>query len=484
MTARITALLLALTTTLAVVVTPAAQAEEMDVPKAAKSSPSQAAETDVQSLLDQVILGNQEATEQAAAMLRARGPRAMDTLFAYRADLADRIARTRCRFFNPDPSELVLLDKLIDRVAGQRYASVSRLYWYTDLDEARAAAAESGKPILSLRMLGRLTDEYSCANSRFFRTTVYANAAVAERLRENFVLHWRSVRPVPRVTIDFGDGRTLERTVTGNSCHYVLATDGQPLDALPGLHGPQAFLDWLDAAETYHDAFGSLTPELRAERLVKLHSLRAQNSNDSWTRDVAFTTPKPAVDQQEAPARGALARGNTRIAVEPAPAAEATKLTVSKGRVEVPVLRLVGEQSPFPAPESADDDVWRRVAAMPTHAVELDEASIALIAREQAGIATPEGYVAAGLEHDDSLATTVRALEESIALDTVRNEYTMHIVVHGWFAAGEVTPDVEELNERVYSALFLTPSSDPWLGLSPADTYTALERGGKTDPAR
>ncbi len=58
------------------------------------------------------------------------------------------------------------------------------------------------------------------------------------------MLHWQSVRPVPRVTIDFGDGRKLERTLTGNSAHYVLASDGTPLDVLPGLYSPLAFQQW------------------------------------------------------------------------------------------------------------------------------------------------------------------------------------------------------------------------------------------------
>src|SRR4029453_17267832 len=111
----------------------------------------------------------------------------------------------------------------------------------TDLEQAKAEAARRGRPILSLRMLGKLTDEYSCANSRFFRTALYSNKEVSEFLRTNFVLHWQSVRPVPRVTIDFGDGRKLERTITGNSAHIVLAADGTPLDVLPGLYSPLAF---------------------------------------------------------------------------------------------------------------------------------------------------------------------------------------------------------------------------------------------------
>lgn len=53
-------------------------------------------------------------------------------------------------------------------------------------------------------------------------------------LRQSFVLHWESVRPVPKVTIDFGDGRRIERTLTGNSVHVVLDSYGHPVDALPG----------------------------------------------------------------------------------------------------------------------------------------------------------------------------------------------------------------------------------------------------------
>ena len=35
--------------------------------------------------------------------------------------------------------------------------------------------------------------------------------------------------------IDFGDGRKMERTLTGNSIHYVLDSEGRLIDALPGV---------------------------------------------------------------------------------------------------------------------------------------------------------------------------------------------------------------------------------------------------------
>src|SRR5690606_29242284 len=104
----------------------------------------------------------------------------------------------------------------IGTVAAQRDADVSKLYWFTSLEQAQAEAKKRGVPILSLRLLGRLDEELSCANSRFFRTALYANAKVSKELRERFVLHWSTERPAPLVTIDFGDGRKVQRTITGN----------------------------------------------------------------------------------------------------------------------------------------------------------------------------------------------------------------------------------------------------------------------------
>jgi hypothetical protein len=37
---------------------------------------------------------------------------------------------------------------------------------------------------------------------------------------------------------------------------------------------------------------------------------------------------------------------------------------------------------------------------------------------------------------------------------------------------------MEELNRRVYAELFLTPESDPWLGLRVDGVYSAIEGDG------
>ncbi len=196
---------------------------------------------DLAALATDAISASDETSRAAIEALREAGPEGLNALLAV----------------SPGESDLARWRTAVDTVAAQRDATSSRLYWYTDLDEAQAAARSSGKPILSLYMLGKLTDEYSCANSRFFRTVLYANQEVSGRLRERFVLHWSTVRSAPQVTIDFGDGRKLKRTITGNSIHYVLDRRGRVVNALPGLYGPKAFLRALDAAEVAAQVRGS-----------------------------------------------------------------------------------------------------------------------------------------------------------------------------------------------------------------------------------
>jgi hypothetical protein len=123
------------------------------------------------------------------------------------------------------------------------------LYWYTDLEQAEAAAKTSGKPILPLGLLRRLDTELSCAKSRSFRIALYPNSEIIQGLRENFISHLQTVQPVTKVTIDFGDGRKLERTIIGNSIHHILDSSGHPIDPIPGLYGLKAFPKQLKQAE-------------------------------------------------------------------------------------------------------------------------------------------------------------------------------------------------------------------------------------------
>lgn len=416
--------------------------------------------------------------------LRAGGQASLDTLFQLR-DAVAREAETASRRQQKGDlparhaARLERIEKLIDEVGGQRYCTASRLFWHTDLGAAKREALRSGKPILSLRMMGQLTDEFSCANSRFFRATLYSNAELADYLRSHFVLHWKSVRPVPKVTIDFGDGRKLERTLTGNSIHYVLTSDGQTVDALPGLYGAKKFRALLETAEQLALEVGEVSGvEARMQLLAEHHQAQADRIAREWLADIASVQPDSLLLQTAGAGDDKARQGaepTEAPADQPPDAKRAARRATSKMRVEMPILTAIDATR---LEAATDDRLWEAIAALHAEEARLDDGSLALI-RSQNPTAAQAGALARTKRVvEDPVLKMVRNLESSIALDGVRNEYLLHRRIHEWFAGAAPTADVESLNERVYAELFLTPSSDPWIGLAPPDTYTALENNG------
>jgi len=446
---------------------------------------------------------NASADPEIVARLRARGPEALVELFARRDALVEQFSQgpvvpADSPEYQRHQEQLAELDALIDAVGGARYCSASRLYWYTDLEDAKRASAESGKPILSLHMMGKLTDEYSCANSRFFRTTLYSNAEISNYLREHFIMHWHSVRPVPKVTIDFGEGRKLERTLTGNSIHYVLASDGRPIDALPGLYSPAKFLEWLTLSENVARTYmGVASVEYREPYLRDYHAGQADAIRRAWADDLAQVSPEFAASRSRR-IEDVLTQGSTNTGTPnggasgaelqaaapkfPPRALVAAFLARGKGDVEVPILNAIVMTSEQLETATTDEEMWRKIAALHTGEVRLDEASLEVISRENPVAERAMELAVTKMVVETPLLRMVRQLRSSISLDTVRNEYQLHRRIHEWFAQGEAPADVTALNERVYAELFLTPSSDPWLGLLTPDVYTGLEGAGVITP--
>jgi hypothetical protein len=379
------------------------------------------------------------ATSQAATATRS--PERLATLLA-QYDLA------------PQP----LLIPAINAAAAQYDAVHSRLFWYTSLSEAKAAAQAQSKPIVYLRLLGNLTDEYSCANSRFFRTVLYTNPAVAAHLREKCILIWESERPVPIATIDFGDGRTLKRTLTGNSVHYILSPTGQVIDVLPGLFDHVRFLSVLQAA-------GPIAVAAPVRPTLPAAYLRSAESEllTSWEADSGTAL------LQSPPAK---ATANSK----PPAALDAAPLAASKARGELAILRAMTPEltTAFQtAVSSADDKRWQSIAARHAAEATLDPASIALIARQNPSrAADPAAFKA-----------LITEFQNLLALDTARNNYILRRQVLSWLRQTPQPPTLEQLNTRIYAELFLTPRSDPWLGLLPESSYSALTQEGCHLPA-
>ena len=417
------------------------------------------AKTTPETLARQARSADVSESASAIAGLRELGPAG---LYALRQVYAEEINQQIANPLLAATPEWQRLSLALDAVSQQKDSYLSGLYWYTDFGKAKAAARATGKPILSLRLLGKLNEEFSCANSRFFRTILYSNEEVASTLREKFVLHWQSVRPAPRVTIDFGDGRKLERTLTGNSIHYILDSDGHPLDALPGLYGPAAFLRSLAQVE---DAFknsnkssnDSVTPAISGYPLARLNAI-----NVAWLSDIQKTGGKTPdgirVVQNQSGAPTAI---------------EVAALAMTKRVTEFSILRsmIAGGEA---LGAVTDEATWKRIALLHLADAQLDARSIGLIQRQ-----TQKALMADGAEKaNKALAGLVQKLQMNVALDTVRNEYLLHNKLYGWLTGDQRRSNVDVLNKKVYAELFLTPASDPWLGLYSPETYVALEGGG------
>ena len=327
----------------------------------------------------------------------------------------------------PELRKLSRWSPVLDAVAQQKDAQYSGLFWHTDLEQALASAKREQKPVLSLRLLGNLTDELSCANSRFFRTTLYPNPAVRELLANKFVLHWQSVRAVPIITIDFGDGRQIRRTITGNSLHLVLDDQGRPIDILPGLYASAPFVRALQQSGPVAVQLAGLEGADFLRQRSAYHRDRVQALSQSWQdhcqrRNISPALPLGVDHPPEVWTNAAVLAGNEpvldgeagrAVAERGPPAAVAGRLAMTKMIVETPMMKLV------------------------------------------------------------------RNLSRVIREDSVRNEYYLHVQIHNWFVGERPVPERETLVSRVYADLFLSPLNDPWYGLSQPDVFSAIQNNGQ-----
>lgn len=336
--------------------------------------------------------------------------------------------------------EKALFDEL-DARCGQKDCYASKLFWHRDFEAAKADSKRLKRPILALHMLGNLTDERSCANSRFFRAILYSDPQIASYLRDHYVLYWRSVRPVPQVTIDYGDGRKIHQTLTGNSIHYLLASDGSVVDALPGLYAPKVFLDQL---QKFAD-----------------HAPWADGSEEAVRK---YQTDRVGSSYGEL-----LVLSDKRIRTRKAegaapPTLLAEQLAVSKSSIETRVLRGIG------APRATEELERLRTVQQAI-----------LIQPKAEELLSPESRAFIALHNPKLAPKAFDTFLRSVLADTRLNEGEQRLLVLGWMIEDPKLRELSKLNEQVYDLLFKTPSSDPWLGLDPNGVYSALSASGNSD---
>ncbi len=404
------------------------------------------AATELQKSARDAVSGDKNASTAAIRTLRSHKQEGLNALFAeYSAEI------NQIRSGHTPVKNWTNISDAIDSVAMQKDAYSSRLYWHTDLEEALREAKASGKPMLSLRLLGNLNEEFSCANSRFFRSVLYSDPSIADTLREKYVLHWESVRPAPRITIDFGDGRKLVRTITGNSIHYILDSSGMIIDALPGLYSPDKFGNYLNRIS---ELTGSENYNPRMAAFYRTETALAITQD--WRGKLVLLGKDP---DRRTPGP----RGQMNPTADVPTALDAAPIAVTKSAIELPtVLSLSPEIDRLKFSTEVDD--WKPLARLAGE-VGFSPESIALMRSKTMNL------------NENEFAAMIANLKTYIALDTAQNEYRLHTTILTWLDPIRSTL-LSEFNDSVYSDLFLTPGTDNWLGLYSPDIYSAIENSG------
>jgi len=165
---------------------------------------------------------------------------------------------------------------------------------------------------------------------------LFSSDEVSQYITDNFEPAWESVRPVPLVTIDFGNGHKITRTLNGNVATHVCAADGTLLDVLPGVY----------TAEEY---------KRQLEQFVLLHRY-AQLPGPAHARLKVYHEQQAALlAKQKAPASLVEVRGGPSIL-----GIETTVQLVASGRSNRGVDRAASAAPPAPPAEKIAG--WKELA--------------------------------------------------------------------------------------------------------------------------
>jgi hypothetical protein len=237
-----------------------------------------------------------------------------------------------------------------------------------------------------------------------------SDAKVSSFLAEHFVLYWSTVRPAPKVTIDFGNGHLLERTLKGNTIFYVVRSDGRVVDAVPGVYLPDAFLSELNQSL---ELLALSDAEVLERHATEAVTLRFQA--------VGMNSASAVATLSKAPVQGPLIR-----AIEPT--------TVSKAVLQSPMI--AGLEDPHPATTETPSIV--DVSSLPLTTDELEEAY---------------------LPGPGTLA------ERALKADSESSVKVLRPAVHRWFAERSNLPAPADCRSPIYKDILKVDIDDPYLGL-------------------
>ena len=116
---------------------------------------------------------------------------------------------------------------------------------------------------------------------------LFSHPEVASFIDSAFEPVWVSVRPAPLVTIDFGNGHTVVRTLQGNVATYVCDGEGRVIDLLPGIYTPTPYREQLTKLATLAGELAKLPEAERNAAWTSYHTRRAAALNKPVTAKAA-----------------------------------------------------------------------------------------------------------------------------------------------------------------------------------------------------
>lgn len=296
---------------------------------------------------------------------------------------------------------------------------------------------------------------------------------ISRYINEQFVPCWQTVRPVPQVTIDFGNGKTLRRTLAGNTILSVCLPDGRTVDAMPGVYTPEALLQELRSTREFMQAaapdlkeHAGLDAEVRAWHKGQVTlALRKEALRTTVSKAIVESPLLQALGMSP---RQALGAGNGLTAGHPVPA-------------ENPAILLPTPASPVPAQKipapmaggapPAFSPVAPAAPAVPVELVTDPRAAFAKVAARIDDLSKHPATVRQVRAHTGAAeqpATPEEIGKQAVAADSKINVALTRPAVHLLFAGYDRLPDDHTCRDTVYRDLLHVPVDDPYLGLADA----------------
>lgn len=128
---------------------------------------------------------------------------------------------------------------------------------------------------------------------------LFSRKDVSDLINASFEPVWQSVRPVPMVTIDFGNGKVIKRTLHGNIATYVCTPDAQILDVAPGIYTPEGYLDRLKQFSLLVQYVASPFPPQRQAKLREYHQAQIKTLTDKGVAARLQLNPRAFVSKRK-----------------------------------------------------------------------------------------------------------------------------------------------------------------------------------------